>query len=266
VYFEWCDEFEIDALTARRIHLDGYRRHLESGGAGRTYAAATVYRRLSSVSSFYRYATREHDHFVAANPAENIRRPKVSTESATSGLDRDELLRLLATADASSPRDSALIRMLAYTAARITELCLARTSDLTADRGHRILCITRKAGARDRVVLPPPAAVALDRHLNDRRGYLFVCENGRDPMTRRAAAYHVQKLAALAGIGKRITPHSFRHTAATLALDAGVDLRDVQRMLGHKRVETTMRYDRSRTSVDKSPAHTLARVLEGDAE
>jgi integrase/recombinase XerD len=83
-------------------------------------------------------------------------------------------------------------------------------------------------------------------------------------MDRRIAARRLARLVETAGIDKHITPHSMRHTAATLALDAGEDIREVQRMLGHEKMDTTLRYDRSRSAVDKSPTHTLARVVEGD--
>lgn len=261
-FFTWADEFDVDALTARRVHLDGYRRHLESGAAGRTFTASTVARKLSVVSSFYRYAHREAEHLVAGNPAEDMKRPKVANESSTAGLDAAEVHRLFAVADESGPRDAALVRVLLYTGIRVSELCQAQTSDLRTERGHRTLGIVRKGGARDRVVIPVPANEALQRYLGKRTGHLFVAKDGRGPMTRQSVGYYVERLAAAAGITKPITPHSMRHTAATLALDTGADLREVQRMLGHARVETTMRYDRSRANVDRSPAHALARALE----
>jgi site-specific recombinase XerD len=262
MFFAWCDEFGIDTLTARRADMDAYRRYLDTGGAGRPYSKPTIGRKLSAVSSFYRHGNREFEHLVPANPADNIKRPKIGHQSTTESLDIEELRRLIDQADASSPRDSALVRMLAYTAVRISELCTAHTSDLSTYRGHRVLTVTRKGGERGLVVIPPSAAVALDKHLASRRGYLFLDRDGSSPLPRKVAAYHVTRLSRVAGIDKRITPHSLRHTFATVALDAGEDIREVQRALGHKRIETTMRYEHSRTNVDRSPAHALARVVQ----
>lgn len=261
-YFAWCDEFDIDALTAQPRHLRGYRRFLEDGSAGRAYKKPTVHRKLSSVSSFYRFGTEEHEHLVAANPMTNVKRPQVSDETMTEGLDLDELQRLLAVADDTGPWEAAFVRVLFYSGARVTEICEARTSDIRTERGHRTLWVVRKGGKPFKLTIAAVAAEALDRHLAGRTGPLFLGRGG-GPLTRGEAAFRLGKLVRRAGIGKSITPHSMRHSAATLALAAGEDIREVQRMLGHKKIETTLRYDRSITNVDRSPTHALARVVEG---
>jgi integrase/recombinase XerD len=265
-FFRWCDEFGVDTLTATRTHIRGYRRFLETGGTGRTYAPSTVARKITVVSSFYGFGLEEFEHLVTVNPVDRVRRPKIDrSESSTVGLDLDEIQRLITLADTTGPWEAALVRMLFYSGARITELCNARTTDLRTERGHRTLWVTRKGGERLRLTVSDVAAQALDRHLADRTGPLFLGRGGA-PLTRREAAYRLDKLVRRAGINKKITPHSLRHTTATLALDAGEDIREVQRMLGHKSIETTLRYDRSRTSVDRSPTHALARLVEGDSQ
>jgi len=70
-------------------------------------------------------------------------------------------------------------------------------------------------------------------------------------------------VAALARVPKHITPHSLRHACATLALDAGAELRDVQDLLGHADPRTTRRYDRARNRLDRSPAYAVAAALAG---
>jgi integrase/recombinase XerD len=261
-YFTWCDEFGIDTIAATSHDLRGYRRFLETGGAGRPYVATTVHRKLTSVSSFYRFATFEFDHIVSINPLTNVRRPKIANESTTVGLDLEELQRLLAVADETGPWEAAFVRMLFYSGARISEICNARTADMRTERGHRTIWVSRKGGKRFRLTVSDVAAAALDTHLAGRTGPLFL-GNGGGPLSRHEASYRLSKLVRRAQIAKTITPHSIRHTAATLALDAGEDIREVQRMLGHEKIETTLRYDRSRTSVDRSPTHALARTVEG---
>jgi site-specific recombinase XerD len=80
----------------------------------------------------------------------------------------------------------------------------------------------------------------------------------------QAAIWHlVRRLACAAGIEAwaALSPHSLRHTAITLALDAGASLRDVQDFAGHRDPRTTRRYDRSRHSLDRNAAYTLAAYL-----
>lgn len=260
-FFAWCDEFDIDPLTARRVHMDGYRRYLDTGGAGRAYAPSTIGRKLSSISSFYAYAVQEFEDYVARNPMSNVERPETTDDTETAFLDLAELKRLLTAADRAGSHDAALVRMLFYSAVRVSELCSARTSDLRTVSGVLTLAVTRKGGRRDRVAIPAPAADALRVYLAGRTGGLFLVRG--QPVDRHHVARVLTRLAKAAGIDKTLTPHGLRHTAATEALNAGEDIREVQRMLGHKRIETTLRYDRSRTVVDRSPAHALARVVEG---
>jgi site-specific recombinase XerD len=67
----------------------------------------------------------------------------------------------------------------------------------------------------------------------------------------------VRRIARAAGIAKHLTPHSLRHSAITAALNAGVDLRAVQQYARHADPATTIRYDRSRLTLDKHPAYLV---------
>jgi integrase/recombinase XerD len=75
----------------------------------------------------------------------------------------------------------------------------------------------------------------------------------------------IRRAAGLAGIpsADRLSPHSLRHTYATLALDSGAPLRDVQDALDHADPRTTRRYDRSRHNLDRSPSYAVAARLGG---
>ena len=89
------------------------------------------------------------------NPAANVRRPKVDHESRTLGLDRNELGALLVQAGLGSPRDHALISLLAMNGLRISEALGADIDDLDMDRGHRTLRIVRKGGKHVTIPLAP---------------------------------------------------------------------------------------------------------------
>lgn len=258
-FFTWCDQAGVDTLKASRVQLDHYRQHLVRSG----YKPATLHRKLAAVSSFYQHGTEEFEKLVPHNVMKRVKRPRVSNESTTAGLDLDEARRLLAVARDAGSRDSAMVHVLAYTGVRVSEMCGVTVMHLSTERGSRMVQVSRKGGETQRLVVAPPAVVELDAYLDGRRaGPLFIGAR-KGPVTRHEVARALSRLLPLARIDKRITPHSLRHTAATLALDAGVDIREVQRMLGHKHMETTMRYDRARDRVDRSPAHALARLLEG---
>ncbi|MDN5929500.1 MAG: tyrosine-type recombinase/integrase [Pseudonocardia sp.] len=265
-FFRWADEFEIDVLSAVQVHLDGYRRFLESGDhatryAGRrSYQPSTVARKLTTVSSFYRYAVR---HGAAAvNPMADVDRPEVANESMTPGLSREEADRLLDVA--VTPRLRALVLLLLGTGMRVSEAMKADTGDLTTERGRRILLISRKGGKRQRLVVPEAADLALRDYLRGRAGPLFLDTPGTARMTRQQADYYLSRLSKEAGIPlRRLSPHVLRHTAATLALDAGAPLRDVQVQLGHSSPDTTARYDRARRDLDNAASSALADLVDG---
>jgi len=82
-------------------------------------------------------------------------------------------------------------------------------------------------------------------------------------MDRHHAARVVRRLARRAGIEKRISPHSLRHSFITAALDAGVPLRDVQEAASHADPRTTMRSDRARRSLDRHATYIVATFVAG---
>lgn len=251
-FARWCQGRDLDPLDVHRSHLELYARYLEADGR----TPATVARRLSALAGFYRWC--EEEGAIDRNPAERVRRPRVPKESPTLGLDRTETEELLAAAAASDPRDLALVLLLTLNGLRVSEVCRARAEDLTTERGHRVLEVHGKGDRIDRVPLAPRTAEALETALAGRTtGPILTTDDGQ-PWNRHRAAYAVRRLTRAAGIDKRITPHSLRHTGVTLSLDAGVPLRDVQDFARHADPRTTRRYDRARASLDRHATYVLA--------
>jgi site-specific recombinase XerD len=254
-FASWCVRIGIDPLAAQRAHLDGYARSLEAEGL----ASSSVARRLSVMSGLFRYAYEEG--YVDRNPAAHVRRPRVGDDSPTLGLDLAEARLFLDAAATAGPRDHALVCLLLLNGLRVSEVCTAHVTDLSSERGHRVLVVARKGGRRDLVPLAPRTLAAVNEHLDTRTDGFLVLANDGGPLNRFQATRAIRRLSRAAAITKHISPHSLRHTAVTLALDAGVPLRDVQDMAGHADPRTTRRYDRARKSLDRHATYTLASYL-----
>ncbi len=228
---------------------------------GSYLARATIGRRLFTVVGFYRYAV--IDGYLTESPAEHVRRPKIDTESTTLGLDRMELGAFLAQAAAAGPVDHALACLLGLLGLRVSEACGIDIEHLGTERGHRTVTGGREGvqGGGD-----PPAASGRPSH---RRGRRRACERSCAPLPFRPAPRPlrgtriVRRLARRAGIVKRISPHSLRHSFITAALDAGVPLRDVQIAARHADPRTTTRYDRARNNLDRRARYVVTAFVAG---
>ena len=132
-FASWCARIGIDPMAAKRVHLDGYARSLEVEGL----ASSSVARRLSVMSGLFRYAFEEG--YVDRNPAAYVRRPSVGDDSPTLGLDLLEARRFLQAAEMAGPRDHALVCLLLLNGLRVSEVCTAHVTDLSSERGHRVL-------------------------------------------------------------------------------------------------------------------------------
>jgi integrase/recombinase XerD len=252
LFAAWCGEANVPLFGVRRAHLELFGRWMEENGKMRS----TVARRLSTLTSFYRYC--EQEGLIERNPATNVGRPKVDYESRTLGLDRTELDAFLVQAGLGSARDHALASLLALNGLRISEALGADIDDLEYERGHRTLKILRKAGKRAVIPLAPRTSRAVDLYIGERTtGPIFLGAKG-ERMDRYAADRMVKRLARRAGITKCISPHRVHHSFSTAALDAGVALRDVQEAASHADPRTTMRYDRGRGSLDRHATYIVA--------
>jgi integrase/recombinase XerD len=261
ILFEWCVANELDPLEdVTRAHLELFARHLE---VERRNNPASVHRRMSTIRCFYRIA--EIDEIISKSPAEHVRLPKLfRDETNMLSLDRVELGGLIATARASTPHDAALITLMGMLGLRVSEACAVRIEDIQGyERGHRTLTLVGKGGKPATIPLPVPVWRVLDLAAGERQeGFLILRRDGT-PMDRRSATRVVLRLAKKAGITKKISPHSLRHSFVTACLDAGVPLRDVQIAARHSDPRMTARYDRARGNLDRHASYIVAGFLAG---
>ena len=159
-------------------------------------------------------------------------------------------------------RDRAILELLYATGARVSEVSRMKLDSLHLDLGY-VRCLGK--GSKERIVpIGERAAAAIREYLADARPVLLRGRNiewlfpggGKSaPLTRKAIWQMLKKTALKAGIGRRISPHTLRHSFATHLLEHGADLRAVQEMLGHADIATTQLY----THVDRSRLKAIHR-------
>lgn len=269
-WITWCRDHNVDPLTATpgaaRAWIDDQRAaSWHPPGVRRRHAGAdgeaTIARRVSSLSRLYTVLRGEA--VTTADPLANVDRPRnpAPSDARVLGLDARTTVRLLAAADRHSQRMAALLWLLTSAGLRITEALAADVDTLALVRGHRTITVVGKGRRTRTVAIPPDAWHRLEAYVDGRTaGPLFLTE-ARDRRWHRADAYRaVRRLGGRAGID-RLHPHVMRHTAATLALDAGESVDTVQDLLGHASPQTTMRYRAARDRVERSASYGVARLL-----
>ena len=209
------------------------------------YFKASIARKLSALRSFYRFLIRED--LVISDHAALISAPK-QEERLPSYLTLDEVNRLLAGPDPSSPqgtRDRAILEILYASGLRVSEVCRLQIGDIDSDRG--VLRVRHGKGDKDRLTILPPRLLAqLRRHYRETRPegpWLFPGGTREGHIGRRHLQDGFRKAVRAAGIRRDgVRFHTLRHSFATHMLEAGVDIRLIQVMLGHASLKTTSRY------------------------
>jgi integrase/recombinase XerC len=177
---------------------------------------------------------------LTRNPAADVRGPRLGRKlAAFLPIDESE-----AWLDGSSApaRDRAVLELLYASGLRVSELAGLDLAD--ADLIRRTVRVLGKGGKQREVPFGARAAAALDAYLESRGradGPLFLGRRTRR-LGVRSIFEIVRRQARAAGIARRVTPHTLRHSFATHLLDRGADLRMIQELLGHSRLSTTQRY------------------------
>jgi YD repeat-containing protein len=264
-----CARIDVDPTGAKPMDIHDWIAHQRQHGVtddGDPAAESSIARRVSAVSSWYRYIlrnTKGDAPIVQFNPADVDGRPNVDRDDSTTvALSRDEADRLIAAADNDGLSSSVLVRLLLVNGLRCGSVTGANVEGLGHHRGHRTLRVPWKGGKHREVVITPMVGAPIDQMLTTRgnptSGPLLLVAGHR--MTGPYVWRLVRRLARRTHIAEaaRLSPHSLRHTAITELLDAGMPLRDVQDFAGHADPRTTRRYDRGRNSLDRHGAYTLA--------
>lgn len=226
-------------------------------------AATSIRRHISSTRTYYRFLAGEG--YVVRDPTERLTSPK-KWRTLPAVLSQAEVERLLAAPRADDPlawRDRALLEFAYATGSRVSELVGIGVKDVLFDEG-----LARLYGKGSKQRLVPVGRRALGavalyaREVRPRlekgkgAGRMFLNARG-SPLSRVGAWGIIRRWARAAGLTKRVTPHTLRHTFATHLLEGGADLRAVQEMLGHADLSTTQLY----TQVDREYLRTVHRTF-----
>ena len=238
---------EVALVEVSEVNLKGY---LADMVGERRLAAATVRRRFACLRAFFRRLS-DLGHMPDPFIAWQLRLPR--RKRLPRALSRSEITSLLGALDGKEVRLHSpkavlptSIRLMVSTGLRVGELCKLRINDVAPDGSS--LRIHGK-GSRDRIAYITDAALrqelqqhaAQRRKANDSCDALFINRHYL-PIRPQSIRSSLRKYADDVGLARRVTPHMLRHTAATLLIETGVDIRFVQRLLGHSSIATTEIY------------------------
>ena len=241
---------KIDGLSERT--LKNYKANLESFAAKVEKSAAKI--TTDDIRGYIAYLDETHINTLRAffgwlhteekikkNPMSKIKSLKLDKKGARQALSVEELERLR---DACKGyREKALVEFLVSTGCRLSEVAQLRAADL--DLVGRTVKVTGK-GDKDRVVyFSVRTRLMLQEYFVARKGGdgLFCSSKSPyEPLKPRAIQRLIRAVSERAGLDKRVHPHLLRHTFATHALNSGMDVTVIQRLLGHEDVATTQIY------------------------
>jgi integrase/recombinase XerD len=252
-FLQWAEDRGVTKpVEVTRPILERYQRHLYHlrKPNGRPLSFRSQYSRLVPVRAFFKWLARQNH--LLYNPASELELPRLEHRLPKHVLTASEAEAVLAqpdTDDALGLRDRALLETLYSTGMRRMELAGLALYDLDVERGT--LMIRQGKGKKDRMVPIGERALAwIEKYLGDVRprlvvepdeGVLFLTSTG-EVFTPNRLTQLVRDYVTAAAIGKTGACHLFRHTMATLMLEHGADIRFIQQMLGHAKLETTQIY------------------------
>ncbi|MCP5486956.1 MAG: site-specific tyrosine recombinase XerC [Spirochaetales bacterium] len=253
-FLSWAQDRGLsDAADITRAIVERFQRHLfytESAVTGRPLSLRSQQHALVALRMFFKWLSEKR--YVLYNPAGEIRIPSPPRELPAAILSAREAEAVLSGPDLSQPRglrDRALLELLYSTGIRRQELVNLDLYDLDTESGT-IVIRAAKWGS-DRVLPTGRRALRyLQKYLNEVRPQLLSAPDERALfLSNRGVRFYPNSISILvreyvkqADIGKPGSVHLFRHTMATLMLENGADIRFIQRMLGHRKLETTQLY------------------------
>jgi site-specific recombinase XerD len=222
----------------KHIDTDDLRKYLTSYQEDNNSSRVTIDNIRRILSSFFSWL--EEENYIMKSPVRRIH--KIKTASTIKDTYTDEALEQMRD-DCTDLRDLALIDMLASTGMRVGELVLLNRSDIDFEERE---CVVLGKGNKERIVyFDARTKLHLKQYLDSRT------DNNEALFVSLKAPYNRLKIGGvevrIRKIGKRLNinkahPHKFRRTLATMAIDKGMPIEQLQQLLGHRRIDTTLQY------------------------
>lgn len=209
--------------------------------------SSTISRRISTIKNFFLFLENEK---IATNLVKEVILPKKEKHIPTF-LSIDEIKNLLSVFDETKPteyRDKTMVLVMYSAGLRVSELINLEKRSINFE--EKLITLKGKGNKERFVPLNYIALEYLNNYLSQNKNnkvfskskYLFINKKDGKPLTRQYFFVELNKYAKRAGINKKISPHTLRHSFATHLLENGADLRVVQELLGHSKIETTQIY------------------------
>jgi integrase/recombinase XerD len=247
MFLAWAAERDLkQAAHITRPILESYQRWLwrHTRPNGQRLGWTTQRAKLGTLKDFFRWLTRQNA--ILHNPASELEMPRPEKRLPPAALSLGEIEKLLAVP--LGLRDRAMLELFYSTGLRRAELCRLELADLNSDR--RTVRVRLGKGKKDRVAPVGQRAVAwLERYLQEARPRL--CLDTRTQalfLTGYGGAFHPDVVSRMVAAwikqatGRAASCHLLRHTCATHMLEGGADIRYIQQLLGHEKLETTALY------------------------
>ena len=226
-----------------RKHIEAYLKTLKR----KNLSSKTMSRKLTSIKGFHQFLILEKE--TDDNVSITIEMPKIE-KSLPDVLSIEDVVKIINQLQGSDPltlRNIALLELIYGSGLRVSELLNLQVSDVHLTAGY--VRVTGKGSKEREVPLGEVSVLALRKYLSSGRQQLvkmktadlFLNMNGQK-LSRQGFFKILKKLAQEAGVSKEVSPHTLRHSFATHLLEAGVDLRTLQELLGHEDISTTQIY------------------------
>ena len=241
-FLAWVQKNHVDWDNPKRFSrgdIEGFMQYL----AAQRMTGVTRVRKLAAIRKFFVFM--EENTILQANPANTVKGAR-REEKEPHILYKEQYKALLYEAS-DNLRDYAIIQTFLQTGIRLSELVNLRIDDV--DLEHRILTVRQGKGKKDRQIpLVDEAVKALRNYARYRNTELildddmfFLAKNGTS-MNVSTVKYLVAKYVKKAGIRKKVSVHTLRHTFGAHKADKNMSLASLQELMGHKKKETTLKY------------------------